>query len=92
MIFMWKDSAGIAHYSNKEYDVPARYKAKVKVLYPDASDSVTVQSGNAAAQAASLVQPPDVRSVAPSAQVIHTPAKASERRARRPRERNSDDE
>lgn len=92
MIYMWRDSAGIAHYTNKEYDVPARYKIKVKVLYPDASDAGSVPSGNAAVQAAPFVQPPDVRSVASPAQVVNTPSKAPERRARRPRERNSDDE
>ncbi|OGU16924.1 MAG: hypothetical protein A2076_17130 [Geobacteraceae bacterium GWC2_53_11] len=90
LIFMWKDSAGIAHYSNKEYDVPARYKAKVKMLYPEASDAGRVQSGNAVAvnQAAK----PEAGIVAPPAQVKSAPPVTPERRIRKQRERNRDDE
>lgn len=90
MIYMWKDSAGIAHYSNKEYDVPARYKTKVKLMCPEASDAGTVQPGNVV-QAAPVVQP-DVRPVAPPAQVISTTPKTPEQRSRRKRERNRDDD
>ena len=39
MVYMWRDSAGISHYTNKEYDIPDRYKAKAKPLYPEAADS-----------------------------------------------------
>lgn len=46
MVYMWKDSAGNTHYANKEYDIPARYKSKTKVLYPDAADTVQTQPGN----------------------------------------------
>lgn len=38
IIYMWKDSAGIAHYTNKEYEIPARYKTKTKSLYSEAAD------------------------------------------------------
>lgn len=101
-VFMWKDSAGIAHYTNKEYDVPARYKAKAKVLYPDASDARSVPPGNTAVQAAPLAPPvpasqdvkpagpPDVRPAAPPVQVTSTPPKAPERRGRRQRERDDE--
>ena len=106
MIYMWKDSAGIAHYTNKEYDVPARYKAKAKAMYPEASDAGTVQPGNAAASAAPPVQPapppvtvnqntkpatpPDVRPAPPPAQVTNIPPKTPERRGRRQRERDDE--
>jgi len=31
-IYTWKDSRGIVHYTNKEYEIPARYKARAKPL------------------------------------------------------------
>lgn len=106
MIYMWRDSAGIAHYSNKEYDVPARYKAKVKVLYPDASDSRGAPPGNAAVQAPPVAPPPaavggqgakpevqpDVRPAVTAPQVKSAPPKPPERRGRKQRERSGDDE
>lgn len=105
-VYMWRDAAGVAHYTNKEYDVPARYKAKAKVLYPEASDSGTPQPGTAnvpAAPVAPVAQPPPVthqgagpavqpvtRSAAPVTQIESAPPKAPERRSRRLRERNAD--
>jgi len=103
MVYMWRDTAGVAHYTNKEYDVPARYKAKAKALYPETSDSGTVQSGTANAQAAPVAQPPAVthqgagpevqpvpRSAAPATQINSTPPNTPERRSRRHRERSAD--
>ncbi len=31
-LFTWTDGRGTAHYTNSLYEVPARYRAKVKVL------------------------------------------------------------
>lgn len=105
MVYMWRDSAGIAHYTNKEYDVPARYKAKAKVLYPEASDSGTVQPGTANAQAVSAAQPPAItnqnagpegqpvtRSAAPVTQIKSTPPTTPERRGRRQRVRSANED
>jgi len=36
-IYIWKDSRGIAHYTNKEYEIPARYKARAKPLNIEAA-------------------------------------------------------
>lgn len=102
MIYMWKDSAGIAHFVNKEYDVPDRYKAKAKALYPEAADAGTAppNSANAQTQADSTVQPPPIArpevkpgasSSMPATQVA-TPTKASERKSRRQRVKRADDE
>jgi len=41
MVYSWTDSAGITHYTNKEYDIPLRYRAKVKARYPEQGDSST---------------------------------------------------
>ena len=30
--YTWTDSRGTAHYTNSMYEIPARYRAKVKVL------------------------------------------------------------
>jgi hypothetical protein len=43
MIYSWTDSQGIAHYTNKEYEIPARYRSRVKARFPEAADSVTPQ-------------------------------------------------
>jgi hypothetical protein len=31
-IYAWKDSRGTAHYTNNEYEIPERYRAKAKIL------------------------------------------------------------
>jgi len=31
-IYTWKDSRGTAHYTNDQYEIPERYRAKSKVL------------------------------------------------------------
>lgn len=105
MVYMWRDSVGVAHYTNKEYDVPVRYKAKARVLYPEASDSGAVQTGAANVQAAPVAQPPAVtnqtatpvaqpvpRSAAPVTQIKSTPSNTPERRGRRHRERSADED
>ena len=52
-IYTWKDSRGIAHYTNKEYEIPARYRAKAKPLNIEA-----VQPGGASSpQQAAPPQP-----------------------------------
>ncbi|GFE60940.1 DUF4124 domain-containing protein [Geobacter sp. AOG2] len=38
-IYTWKDSRGIAHYTNKEYDIPVRYKVKAKPLNIEAAQA-----------------------------------------------------
>ena len=43
MIFSWTDSRRITHYTNREDEIPARYRAKAKHLYPDPSDTPAPQ-------------------------------------------------
>jgi hypothetical protein len=43
MVYSWIDSSGIAHYTNKDYEIPVRYRAKVKARYPEQGDSGTPQ-------------------------------------------------
>ncbi len=31
-IYTWTDSRGIAHYTNSTYEIPARYRSRVKLL------------------------------------------------------------
>lgn len=105
IVYMWSDSAGVAHYTNKEYDVPVRYKTKVRLLYPEAPDSGVVQSGAAngkgipavpppatANQVAGPAGPPVIRSAAPVTQIISTPSNTQERRGRKHRERSADED
>jgi hypothetical protein len=42
-VFVWHDSAGVAHYANKGYEIPERYRAKAKVLYPEQGDTAAQQ-------------------------------------------------
>jgi len=96
MVYMWRDSAGIAHYTNKEYDVPSRYKANVKTLYPEASDFGTIQPSTTNAQAVPVAQPPAITNqnagaavepvmlpAAPTAQIQSTPQRIPGRGRRR---------
>ncbi|KAB0663626.1 DUF4124 domain-containing protein [Oryzomonas japonica] len=58
-VYKWIDGRGVAHYTNKEYEIPARYKARAKPLHIEA-----VQAGAPAApatappQQATPTQPP----------------------------------
>lgn len=61
MVYKWTDSAGVAHFTNKAYEVPARYRAKAKSLYPELGDTEASQQNVQAQQltvvtAASSVQ------------------------------------
>ena len=42
-VYTWTDALGIAHYTNKEYEIPVRYRAKAKPLHLEA-----VEPGSAA--------------------------------------------
>lgn len=57
MVFMWRDSAGVNHYTNKEHEIPARYRAKAKPLYPEATDARHVQPINPAENVKTNAQP-----------------------------------
>ncbi len=48
MVYLWKDAAGVAHYTNREYEVPERYKAKVRRIYPEATDVTPPPAANGA--------------------------------------------
>ncbi|MDD2734424.1 MAG: hypothetical protein PHF56_10825 [Desulfuromonadaceae bacterium] len=39
MVYSWTDAVGVEHYTNKEYEIPARYRAKVKARYPEPGDA-----------------------------------------------------
>jgi hypothetical protein len=99
MVYMWRDSAGITHYANKDYDIPARYKARAKALYPEAADSGQnqPQSGNVQAspavqaqpvtsQQAKPAEPPKEQPTVSAPQIINPPPPMRPRRERRHRE------
>ena len=43
LIYSWTDPQGVAHYTNKEYEIPPRYRARAKALYPEQADSAPAQ-------------------------------------------------
>jgi hypothetical protein len=106
MVYTWTDVRGVAHFTNKEYEIPARYRARTKALYPDMADSGQTQPNNSSSQATVPVvqtQPiPSTRAetterlkeqpVVVAPQKINSPPRTTPRRERKPRVRNADDE
>ena len=60
IIFSWKDTSGTVHYTNKEYEIPSRYRSGVKVLYPEQADVPAGQPAGTVSQTPSLTPPPDM--------------------------------
>lgn len=56
MVYSWTDAKGVSHYTNKEYEIPAKYRAKVKARYPEAGDSSIPPQNVQASQARPNVQ------------------------------------
>jgi hypothetical protein len=103
MLYMWRDSAGIAHYTNKEYDIPERYKARAKAFYPEATDSGQSQPDStnspvAQSQATTSQQskPPEqlpiVQPTVTLPQIQNNPPQKTPKREKRPRVRSADEE
>ena len=65
MVYTWIDSGGIRHYTNKEHEIPAPYRAKAKSLYPEQADSASSPQQNTPSQQAK----PDIQQSSPAAQV-----------------------
>jgi hypothetical protein len=92
IIYSWTDSQGIEHYTNKDYEIPVRYRTRVKARFPEATDSTTpqpnLQTGTAPTEPLHPVQmgapgsQPPVVSAEPQNNV--TKRSRRERRARRP--------
>ncbi len=84
-VYRWNDSAGIAHYTNREYDIPDRYKSRAKPLYPEATDPRPGSSAGSGEQKSPESVPPPaaaVRQPAPArAARQQTPATAARQQA-----------
>jgi uncharacterized protein DUF4124 len=95
-IYTWTDSRGIAHYTNSMYEVPGRYRERVRVLDlglgPKTEQSATPPSGPASPAPQQSVPPPatTLRQEEP-ASPMPTPGKGS-RRQRGTRSRVESDE
>jgi hypothetical protein len=105
MVYVWRDSAGISHYSNKEYDIPVRFKARAKALYPEAADSGQIQPQSGNIQASPIVQsqpitnqqarPAEQSKENPTVtvpQIISPSPRTTPRRERRQRDRSAEEE
>jgi hypothetical protein len=55
MVYTWTDASGVPHFTNRDYEIPARYRTKAKALYPEQSDASSPQQ-NAQSQPAKPVQ------------------------------------
>ncbi|BCS52097.1 hypothetical protein GSbR_31520 [Geobacter sp. SVR] len=60
MVYSWTDTTGITHYANKAYEIPARYRARAKSLYPEQADFTTTPQTKSAAQPTSPQAKPEV--------------------------------
>ena len=65
MVYTWTDSAGVSHFTNKEYEIPTRYKAKTKSLYPEQTDTTISQTGQIPQER------PEVRPLTPTQPAKH---------------------
>jgi len=96
MIYTWKDAVGVAHYTNNAHEIPDRYRARAKALYPEAGDAPSAQKDMPVQQRTSEAQPPPAQQVnsAPPAVTaqpgIRLP-EASPRRERRKRAVSSEE-
>jgi hypothetical protein len=62
MVYTWSDSSGIRHYVNREYDIPPRYRARAKALYPEPSDALAPQPNMSSQNIqAPAIQPPTAK-------------------------------
>lgn len=79
MVYSWTDAAGIAHYTNKEYEIPLRYRAKVKARYPEPGDSTVPLQNPQASQAkqSELTQPQPQQQQQPQALPANHPKAAN---------------
>lgn len=78
-IYTWTDSRGTAHYTNSLYEVPSRYRGKVKVL------DLGIGPTGAPAQPQ---QPAPAPSVTTRPEEVRQPAATGQRPARQPRGRS----
>lgn len=58
MVYSWTDSVGIMHCTNKEDEIPARYRAKVKARFPEAADKSAPQQNIQVPPPQPEIQPP----------------------------------
>ncbi len=58
MVYSWTDTAGVVHFTNKEHEIPARFRAKVKSRYPEQGDTAAQQLNISASQPKPEIQPP----------------------------------
>ena len=80
MVYSWIDTAGVAHFSNKEYEIPPRYRARAKQLYPEQGDSAattqSVPNQPPIAESAPPLPPPPLTPAVQQAQPPAEPAKS----------------
>jgi len=99
-VYIWKDTAGVTHYTNNQDEIPVRYRLKAKVLYPDQVDAgsmkqnVPVQQqkpeeplpATAPQPAADTRQPAPVVTTPPPVKPAVSPAKRERKRRGEPPE------
>ncbi len=86
-LFTWIDSRGTAHYTNSLYEVPARYRAKVKVLNLGPEPKAEGPSSSAQ-QAPTPAQP--VQQAPPVAVEQHKPQRPALTKGRHQRRRGGE--
>jgi hypothetical protein len=90
IVYSWIDQQGIRHYVNRASDIPERYRAKAKALYPEPTDTSSVAQNVQEQQKAgggATVAPPEN---APPPVVANDSAGTGRHAARKRGRRNSE--
>ncbi|NJD90488.1 MAG: DUF4124 domain-containing protein [Geobacter sp.] len=92
MVYMWQDSSGVTHYTNKDYEIPPRYSSRVKILYPETAEKPAGQTDATREQviAESPHKPPTP--VVAAQPLPATPLSAPHKRVKKPGRAFSDEE
>lgn len=100
-IYTWTDARGVRHFTNSLYEVPTRYREKVKTVDLGLPEQKTDQPPGSPAPAASVPPAPAAAAspapaappvtVRPAEPAARPAARPPERRSRRERGRSSDE-
>ncbi|NVN98925.1 MAG: hypothetical protein HXX17_06330 [Geobacteraceae bacterium] len=83
-VYTWKDSTGAANFTNRQDEIPPRYRLKAKLLYPELGDPASAQQITPSQPAVADAAPQP-----PAAQAQAGPALQRPSRTNQPTQNNS---
>ena len=73
LVYKWKDTSGTVHYTNKEYEIPSRYRSRVKTPYPELADLSSGQPVSTVPQTLPQTLPQTVPQPVPQTRTLTPP-------------------